>query len=290
MIASSIVTIFDDLTLMPTSKSKSPSSSEDLLGASTCAGAYDMGEPKVNQDRFGCDLDRFAVCVCDGHGESGELVSQAVRDEFLARIAKVKSPTKLCELIAQRVLEDVGPVAQTSGSTFVAAHVDLDTNKLHVINVGDSRAVALLRSKSVMALSRDHKPDDPLELERIHRAGGKVYRRRGDVARVGGLALSRAFGDLALHVHGVIWDPEETITDLALVEFVVLASDGVWDVVALDELPELISKHIGEKSLDEIAELLVKECRKRWAQMTQGTYCDDVTCVLWNVHPPSSKL
>ncbi len=42
-------------------------------------------------------------------------------------------------------------------------------------------------------MSVDHKPTDPLELERIHSAGGQV----GADARVnGGLNLSRAIGEL----------------------------------------------------------------------------------------------
>ena len=48
-----------------------------------------------------------------------------------------------------------------------------------------------LHSGKAVELSFDHKPTDPLELERIERAGGKVG-KDGRVNR--GLNLSRALG------------------------------------------------------------------------------------------------
>jgi len=46
----------------------------------------------------------------------------------------------------------------------------------YVANVGDSRAVmSLEKGKKTQALSRDHKPNDDLERERIETYGGKVY-------------------------------------------------------------------------------------------------------------------
>ena len=46
----------------------------------------------------------------------------------------------------------------------------------YVANVGDSRAVLSADGgKQIVALTRDHKPNDELEKNRITNAGGKIY-------------------------------------------------------------------------------------------------------------------
>ena len=59
-------------------------------------------------------------------------------------------------------------------------------------NAGDSRCIASVNGQAE-ALSTDHKPSDPLERERIEKAGGFVEFNRVN----GNLALSRAVGDFA---------------------------------------------------------------------------------------------
>jgi protein phosphatase 2C len=75
-------------------------------------------------------------------------------------------------------------------------------------------------------------PDRPDELERIQAAGGRVI--FWDGARVFGvLAMSRAIGDSYLKPY-VISDPEVKVLERkdGEDEFLILASDGLWDVVS----------------------------------------------------------
>ncbi|KAM3344970.1 protein phosphatase 2C 37 [Capsicum galapagoense] len=120
------------------------------------------------------------------------------------------------------------PQCDAVGSTAVVAVVTPD--KIIVSNCGDSRAV-LCRNGVAIPLSVDHKPDRPDELNRIQEAGGRVI--YWDGARVlGVLAMSRAIGDNYLKPY-VISEPEVTITDrTAEDECLILASDGLWDVVS----------------------------------------------------------
>ncbi|KAG6607271.1 Protein phosphatase 2C 3, partial [Cucurbita argyrosperma subsp. sororia] len=119
------------------------------------------------------------------------------------------------------------PDCDAVGSTAVVAVVT--ANKIIVANCGDSRAV-LCRNGKAVPLSSDHKPDRPDELNRIEEAGGRVIYWDGPRV-LGVLAMSRAIGDNYLKPY-VISEPEVTITDrTAEDECLILASDGLWDVV-----------------------------------------------------------
>lgn len=112
----------------------------------------------------------------------------------------------------------------------------------HVVcaNVGDSRAVVGSKNQSI-ALTDDHKPENPEECARIERAGGFV----ADNRVVGELAMSRAIGDfryklnpnLPFHEQLVIPVPDISVhernrkNDYVLV----VACDGVWDAMSNDE-------------------------------------------------------
>ncbi|KAL0456655.1 UNVERIFIED_CONTAM: protein phosphatase 2C 37 [Sesamum latifolium] len=120
------------------------------------------------------------------------------------------------------------PQCDAVGSTAVVAVVTPD--KIVVSNCGDSRAV-LCRNGVAIPLSVDHKPDRPDELNRIQEAGGRVIFWDGPRV-LGVLAMSRAIGDNYLKPY-VISEPEVTITErTAEDECLILASDGLWDVVS----------------------------------------------------------
>lgn len=129
---------------------------------------------------------------------------------------------------------------ETVGSTAVVAIVA----PTHIIvgNCGDSRAV-LCRGKVAMPLSVDHKPDREDEFARIEAAGGKIIQWNG--SRVFGvLAMSRAIGDRYLKPW-IIPDPEVTFISRAKEdECLILASDGLWDVMTNEEVCDIARKRI----------------------------------------------
>ncbi|CAB4266039.1 unnamed protein product [Prunus armeniaca] len=135
-------------------------------------------------------------------------------------------------------LEPVAP--ETVGSTAVVALIC--SSHIIVANCGDSRAV-LCRGKEPMALSVDHKPNREDEYARIEAAGGKVIQWNGH--RVFGvLAMSRSIGDRYLKPW-IIPEPEvmfipRTKDD----ECLILASDGLWDVMSNEEVCDLARRRI----------------------------------------------
>lgn len=132
-----------------------------------------------------------------------------------------------------------GDDARNVGSTAVVAMVS--GSHICLANCGDSRAV-LSRSGTAYRLTRDHKPEMEDEQERIRSCGGKVLDFNGKRV-MGLLAMSRAFGDHCLRDVGVVADPEITIIDRTQEdEFVVLASDGLWDALSDAEVCDLAKR------------------------------------------------
>lgn len=83
----------------------------------------------------------------------------------------------------------------------------------------------------MVALTEDHKPNQERERKRIEAEGGVVI--WAGTWRVGGvLAVSRAFGDRPLKRY-VIACPDVRHDNLDVgEESIILASDGLWDVVS----------------------------------------------------------
>ncbi|KAL3844264.1 hypothetical protein ACJIZ3_001667 [Penstemon smallii] len=131
-------------------------------------------------------------------------------------------------------------VPETVGSTAVVAIVC--SSHIIVANCGDSRAV-LCRGKEPLPLSVDHKPNREDEYARIEAAGGKVIQWNGH--RVFGvLAMSRSIGDKYLKP-SIIPDPEVMFVPRAREdECLILASDGLWDVMSNEEVCEIARKRI----------------------------------------------
>lgn len=133
------------------------------------------------------------------------------------------------------------PIApETVGSTAVVAVIC--SSHIIVANCGDSRAV-LYRGKEAVALSIDHKPSREDEYARIEASGGKVIQWNGH--RVFGvLAMSRSIGDRYLKPW-IIPEPEVMFVPRAREdECLVLASDGLWDVMTNEEACEVARRRI----------------------------------------------
>lgn len=122
-------------------------------------------------------------------------------------------------------------------------------------NLGDSRAVLATRDEdnSLLAvqLTVDLKPDLPREAERIQQCKGRVFALKDEpeVARVWlpnndspGLAMARAFGDFCLKDFGLISIPDVYYRHLTKKdEFIILATDGVWDVLSNKEAVDIVA-------------------------------------------------
>ncbi|KAI3677967.1 hypothetical protein L6452_37241 [Arctium lappa] len=134
-------------------------------------------------------------------------------------------------------------------------------NKLFVANAGDCRGI-ICRAGFPYPLSKDHVASCPEERERVIGVGGQV-KWQLDTWRVGPAALqvTRSIGDDDLKP-GVTAEPEVTETLLSDEdEYLVMASDGLWDVVSNAEVVSIIKKTVKEPGM--CSKRLVMEAAER---------------------------
>ncbi|XP_074566619.1 putative protein phosphatase 2C 33 [Curcuma longa] len=168
-------------------------------------------------------------------------------------------------------------------------------------NVGDSRAVLGTRDENncliAVQLTTDLKPSLPREAERIRHHRGRVFalKNEPEVARVWlpdmdspGLAMARAFGDFCLKDFGLISVPEVSYRRVtAKDEFIVLATDGVWDVLSNKDVVSIVASAPTRSSS---ACSLVESAARAWKFKYPTSKTDDcaVVCLFLNLDKSNS--
>lgn len=151
-----------------------------------------------------------------------------------------------------------------SGCTAVVAV--LKGNDLYVANAGDSRCV-LCRDGKAVELSLDHKPEDTAEMDRIHKAGGRVT---ADGRVNGGLNLSRALGDHSYKKNTQLPPEDQMISALPDImhisidretdDFIILACDGIWNFMSSQDVVDFVRARL-EKGCTNLSKICEEVCR-----------------------------
>ena len=162
-------------------------------------------------------------------------------------------------------------------------------NRLFTANCGDSRAV-LCRAGKALPLSFDHKPNDQIEMNRIVGAGGFITEAQGHFRINGNLNLSRSLGDLKYKQNPQKSFAEQIITAHPDItehvlspqdEFMILACDGVWDVLSNDEAVAFVRERLQRNiSAKLICEQVFDRCIATNPRETRGIGGDNMTCVI----------
>ncbi|MED6130741.1 hypothetical protein PIB30_003317 [Stylosanthes scabra] len=174
-----------------------------------------------------------------------------------------------------------------SGTTAIVAI--RQNEDLIMANLGDSRAVLGTTCDGEIIpiqLTTDMKPGLPDEADRIRSCNGRVFALHEEphIQRVWlpdenapGLAMSRAFGDFILKDHGIIAIPEISYRPLTLSDqFLVLASDGVWDVLSNNEVCSIVWTTKNEAAA---AKAVVEAATAAWKSKYPSSRVDDCTVV-----------
>ena len=138
----------------------------------------------------------------------------------------------------------------------------LVNNKIYIANVGDSRCVGSFKNGKLRKdITLDHKPNSPLEKERITKSGGRIYQTQTPIDddesykdkilvgpyRVfpGKLSVSRTVGDaegklevLGGNPHVLVPVPDIFTFDLEKddVDFFIMGCDGIYDQLSSKEI------------------------------------------------------
>lgn len=202
--------------------------------------------------------------ICDGHG--GDSVAKYVGPLLKEKFTKnLRYPlannyiNNLYDTIQHKLINHPHNIANGCGCTALVVIRCLDPYRkkkdiLQIINLGDCRAI-LSTNGLAIPLTKDHKPYWSDEKKRIDKVNDTSHKKRlihydhGDW-RVGDLSVSRAFGDLDNTPH-VTHKPdifEYPLQDSE--EFIIMACDGVWDVLENHDAVNLVRDFIKNNNID----------------------------------------
>ena len=186
---------------------------------------------------------RHLFCVFDGHGgdETAKLCVRKYPEILEKCLVNISNPmeiehalNKSFKLMNKEIEKLNHPSTGNTATVLLLLH-----KILFCANVGDSSCV-LVSEKKAEKISFDHKCSVPEEAKRIQKHKGNLYE-----GRLGGvLAISRTLGDLDLVPDGVTCEPH---VSKMLVEsdmnYCILGSDGVWDVISLEEVYDICYRY-----------------------------------------------
>lgn len=187
-------------------------------------------------------------------------VSLRTRQEKLSDDDIEKIEMLMCEafiVVDDEILELTMSKGKRDGSTVLLGL--LIGGKMFVANLGDSRGVWSRADDEVVRVSVDHKPDLDEETKRVEEAGGKViysgcWRVAHDEIPLR-LAISRSLGDhplktnlpLSCSAPLVSVTPDIQVLDVGGEdEFLVFASDGLWDRLSDEDAAQIVKEKIAE--------------------------------------------
>ncbi|EFN51820.1 hypothetical protein CHLNCDRAFT_9625, partial [Chlorella variabilis] len=152
-----------------------------------------------------------------------------------------------------------------AGMGATAVSVVVRGNRVVVANTGDSRCVLSKRGQA-RALTLDHKPILFEEAKRIIKAGGFVRDNRIN----GALNVSRTIGDLDFKRNAELSHREQMVVATPDIEqfsleegdeFLIVACDGIWDVLTNQEAVDFVRKRLkAGESLKSICEQMCDAC------------------------------
>ncbi|XP_055543005.1 protein phosphatase 1F-like [Wyeomyia smithii] len=207
--------------------------------------------------------------VFDGHGGQDAAVYTAAH--LCYNIAKsLKYPTNITGAIkdAFKTTDDafIGKSEKhelSSGTTAIVCIYRAIEKRLHVGWVGDSQALLVCEGK-VCQIVAPHVPSVESERDRVEKNGGVVINWNGSYRVNGVLAVSRAIGDASYKPY-VTSDPDTTCINLnGKEDFLIIASDGLWESLTEDNIAILVYRHIAANKgcADSVADEIIDRARK----------------------------
>lgn len=270
---------------------------------------------KLNQDAYminnPIEIKDYTYCgVFDGHGKYGSLISQNVAlffQQYYCLPEFIKNSMTSSEIIKELTQNNFENIREShrkaellikeneidgSLSGTSATLLFFIDDILICSNVGDSRAIAITLSNTVIPLSYDHKPELANEAQRIRSLKGRVERFKGDSSgplRIWlkdedypGLSMSRSIGDFIAEEVGVINEPEVIRYSLKEMKpkIIICATDGIWELLSYDEIISILEPFYILNDAEGAVKQLTEEATLQWKKINNG-FVDDITVILF---------
>ena len=209
------------------------------------------------------------IILCDGHSgdfcsiKTCEILPKIILNK-LKNISKYENSNSIINLLRKSIYEmDLffEKMNENSGSTCVFCL--FLNSKLFIGNIGDSRCIIGNIYNKIIYTTIDHKPNNINEKLRIESNGGYVLLQ--DTYRVyinnqvGGLAISRVFGDIPYKIRNIVSCEADIVLKNIITsnEIIILASDGLWDVLSNEDVLKFVNARLNKYRLTEISKQLV---------------------------------
>lgn len=269
---------------------------------------------KINQDNLlivsnFINYKSHLLCVCDGHGIYGHLVSSYIiktlplllTSDFQKENITLYSPFKYIknqiiksfQKLNKNLLKKSEINTIFSGSTCII--IIITEEKIICSNCGDSRGIiGKYKNKNWISfnLSRDHKPNEQDEKKRILSKNGIIepYKDENNNPigpdrvwvpndKVPGLAMSRSLGDEMAHRVGVTSVPEVIEVEFCIEDkFIIVATDGLWEFINSDECVKIVGEFYLKNDIEGAINFLYRESSKRW--ILEEDVIDDISIII----------
>ena len=246
-----------------------------------------MEDKSKSIENFNNDKNQMVFEIFDGHG--GDEMSIYLQNN-LAQIYKQNLLLNKGNIILslKNAFHDADDEMRNQlnieglGSTGTLVHIKWESENDLVVysaNVGDSR-VSLISPEHIIRLSYDHRTTDEKERKRILESGLEIIDDRIN----GTLMLTRIFGNYEYKSNieneeeensinnnkGLICEPfiSKINIDLNIEnQYLILASDGIWDILSEEEIQNIIKKY---QDTQKICSVIIKKCleNEAWDNMS----------------------
>lgn len=234
------------------------------------------------QDQIKQAIDMYGIY--DGHGGNhvstilSDIAPKLFLDKRISYPLRKNHVNKICSNVQKILQDNFTAKTKECGSTCLLVFKFKYNNAdiLNIVNIGDSRAI-ICTNTTGNALTMDHKPLNPVEKQRIIMQGGTVY-YDGLEWRIDNLSLSRAFGDTSSKYTPPI--PDLFVHKISKNDkFMILACDGLWDVVDNQTAVNLVLHYCFDKDGKRINEKLNIAAKLADFALSQGS-TDNVTIII----------
>lgn len=212
-----------------------------VLPGGTVAASTDMGKGqkyRYNEDSIFVDQreETAFLGVIDGMGGmgGGQRASAIIADSLREAVLQGERLPLAVNNARDRLAQAVAAGEINTGSGAAAVMAKVENGQLDMVSVGDSKGI-LVRGRKVVAQTKDHsRVQEMIDRKEITEAEAMLRNDRNLVT----LAIS----DDMYKRHNGILSAHRATSEVRRGDWIVLASDGLWDNLTADEVAEAIAE------------------------------------------------